>query len=237
VKLLMRRITAYDHLGISFPRILLLAASSSLVGAGGAALALGGVLGVGTAPTLFVVGVLVFYIVLSAPRRILDGRRVAQSREAVMLSASSLACLGVTRSKARTALMLRSRNPSLSRALDEIGRRVLLGSKVESAVAGAAGGLESYSAVAALQGVATLTTRAFDAGDEETRGLASSTELARETKLPIFMTACFFTPVMLLLFAIFSHTYSPLSLAELVAFEFVILDLTFYLSAGEKGVH
>jgi len=229
------RAASYDRLGISILRILAVGASASLAAMVGASLALGGVMGEGTVPTLLVIGALVFYIVLSAPRRIVDGRRLAQSREAVILSAASLACLNVTRSRARTALMMRSRDPSLSKALKEIGRRVLLGSRVESAVSGSSSGLESYSAATALQGVAALTSRSFDAGDEETRGLSASSELSRETKLPIFMTACLFSPIMLLLYAIFSRTYAPQSLAELVALEFIILDLTFYMSSGEKG--
>jgi len=228
------KFASFDHLHISLPRIIALALLASLAGTVAAAVALGGVLGQGTVPTLLVVGVLIFYIVLSAPRRILDSRRLAQSREAVMLSAAGLACLSVTRSRSRTALMMKSMDPSLSLTLDEISRRVLLGSRVENAIAGASEGLESYSAAAALQSIASLTTRPFDAGDEETRGLAASSELASETKLPIFMTACFFTPLMLLLFAVFSHTYAPQSMTELVALEFIILDIAFYLSTGER---
>jgi hypothetical protein len=192
-------------------------------------------MGEGTLPTLLLVGAVSFYIVLSAPRRIVDSRRIAQSREAVLLAAAALACLSVTRSKSRTAVMLRSRDPSIRNSLTEVGRRVLLGSKAESAIAASVGGLSSYSAVAALQGVATLSLRPFDAGDEEARGLALSSELSRETKLPVFMTACFFAPIMLLLYAVFSHSYAPQDLAELVAFEFIILDLSFYMSSGERS--
>jgi len=83
--------------------------------------------------------------------------------------------------------------------------------------------------------VASIGRVTFDSGDEESRGLASSSDLSRETKLPVFMTACFFTPIMLLLYAVFSHSYSGGSLAELIALEFIILDLTFYLSSGDRG--
>jgi hypothetical protein len=217
-------------------RTALLAAGASLASTIASGLALEGVLGQGTPLILIVTGVLVFYIVLSAPRRIIDGRRISQSREAVLLSGAALACLSVTRSKSRTAVMLRSRDPSIRNALSDVGRRVLLGSRVEKAIAASVGGLSSYSAVAALEGVATLTLRSFDAGDEEARGLALSSELSRETKLPVFMTACFFTPIMLLLYAVFSRSYAPQSLAELVALEFIALDLAFYMCSGERGV-
>ena len=97
---------SYERLGISVPRIVTAAASASLAAVVGAGVALGGVMGEGTSPTLLVLGALVFYIVMSAPRRIVDGRRLAQSREAVILSAASLACLNVTKSRARTVLMI-----------------------------------------------------------------------------------------------------------------------------------
>jgi hypothetical protein len=229
------KLASYDQLGISLARILGLAVAVSLAGALGAAVAVGGALGGGTLPILLIVGALLLYIVLSAPRRILDSRRLAQSREAVLLSAASLACLSVTRSNSRTALMLRSREPSLSLALKEVGRQVLLGVTVESAVSGAVKNIQSYSAVTALQDVAALSSRTFEAGDEESRGLTASSDLSRETKLPILMTACFFAPIMMLLYAVFSHSYAPVSLAELVAFEFILLDFAFYLSSGRGG--
>jgi hypothetical protein len=56
-----------------------------------------------------------------------------------------------------------------------------------------------------------------------------------ETKLPIFMTVCFFAPIMITLYAVFSHTYQPDRLAELGAFEFTIIDLAYYLSAADRG--
>ncbi len=192
-------------------------------------------LGGATAPALVVIGVVVFYIVVSAPRRLLDAQRVAQARESVLLSAAATACLSVTGSRPKTILLLRSRDPVISHTTTEIGRLVLLGARVPDAVAASAARLASYSAVGALQAVALLGRKRFDAGDEETRGLASSSDLSRETKLPVFMTACFFTPIMLLLYAVFSHSYSGWSLLELTALDFIVLDLVFYLSSGEGG--
>ena len=51
----------------------------------------------------------------------------------------------------------------------------------------------------------------------------------------MFMTVCFFTPIMLLLYAVFSHVYSTDGLAELAAFGFVVIDLAFYLAASDRG--
>ncbi len=198
-------------------------------------MALGDVLGQAKAPTLLVVALAVFYIALSTPRRLLDGQRVTQARESVLISAAARACLTITGSRPRTIMLLRSRDATIAKTLTEAGRKVLLGEDVESAVASSSRGLPSYSAAAALRSVASMGPDSLATGDEETRGLAASSELSRETKLPIFMTVCFFTPIMLLLFAVFLHAYDPGSLAELVAFEFITVDLAFFLSASDRG--
>jgi hypothetical protein len=52
--------------------------------------------------------------------------------------------------------------------------------------------------------------------------------MSAETRFPVFMTVTFFTPIMLLLYAVFSHFTSPQRIVELVALEVVILDLAFY---------
>lgn len=229
------KLASLDRFGISPLKLVALAALISGCLTLAASEALGDVLGGGTGPTLVSIAALLFYAVVSTPRRLLDAQRVAQAKESVLLSAAATACLSVTGSRPRTILLLRSRDPAISRSLSDIARKVLLGSRVADALEGSSGRLSSYSAVAALHGVASLGRRGFDAGDEETRGLANSSELSRETKLPVFMTACFFTPIMLLLYAIFSHSYATGSLVELVALEFIILDLAFYLSSGDRG--
>ena len=200
-----------------------------------AAAVLGDVLGGATGPALAVIAILVFYAVASSPRRLLDSQRTAQARESVLLSAAATACLNAVGSGPRTILILRSRDRVISRALSEAGRMVLLGTRPHDALVSSSRWVSSYSATVALQEVASPERKAFDAGDEEARGLASSSELSRETRLPIFMTACFFTPIMLLLFAVFSHSYSVTSLSELLAFEFIVLDIAFYLTSGDRG--
>lgn len=228
------KFASLEHFDVSPWRIGLLGAMVSLGLTAVAGEALGDVLGVAKVPALALIAVLVFYIVLSTPRRLLDAQRVAQARESVLLSAAATACLNVTGSRPRTVLLLRSRDPGVSQTLVEVGKRVLLGAPVPDAILRSTKSLASYSATTALQSVASLGKRPFDAGDEEARGLASSAELNRETKLPVFMTACFFTPIMLLFFAVFSHSYTPGDLVELTALEFVVLDITFYLSSGER---
>ena len=228
------RIWSFEQFDVSPRRMIPLGAAAASVLTVAAWQVLGGVLQGATAPALAVIWALVFYVVLSTPRRALDGERVAQAKESVLLSAAATACLKVTGSGPRTVLLLRSRDPVISKVLRETGRCVLLGWRVSDAVASSSGRLTSYSAAAALRGVAAHGARDFDPGDEEMKGLASSSELSRETKLPVFMTACFFTPIMLLLYAVFSHTYAAQSLVELTALEFIVLDLAFYLSSGDR---
>ncbi len=229
------KLASFSRLNISMWRIIALAATASASAAVLAGFAVGGSLGQVRPAILVVIGALVFYIVLSTPRRILDSQRVAEARESLLMSAEANACLAVTGSRPRTLIMLRSRNPAVRKTLSEAARMILLGARVEDTVETSTSNLASYSAAAALKGVAHLRTGGIDMGDEEVRGLASSSELTRETKLPMFMTVCFFTPIMLLLYAVFSHSYDPQSLAELAALEFIVTDLAFFLSSAERG--
>jgi hypothetical protein len=210
-------------------------AGFSGAGSLGAYLAVGDSLGEGRSAAALVVAAVLFYVVLSAPRRMLDGERLAQARETPLLSASARACLTVTGSRPRTLILLRSEDPALAGSLKDAGRRVLLGSQVDGAVRGSTRTLASYSAAAALGAVASFSPRAIEQGDEESQGIAASSDLNRETKVPILTTVCFFMPILLVLYAVFSHTYDATRLGELAAFEFIIVDLAFYLSASERG--
>lgn len=229
------RFASLDRMGISAAKAVAL---SSLV-ASGAALATGvvvrGPLGQAGVPMAALIGALMFYIVLSTPRRLLDGERVAQARESPVLAASAAACLTVTGSRPRTLMLLKSRDSVLASALKDARRRVLLGERIQRSLDVTSRGLASYSAAAALGALATFEPGAMDQGDEEVRGLESSSELRRETRVPALTTVCFFAPILLVLYAVLSHTYDPVSLGELTAFEFVVVDLAFYLSTTDRG--
>ena len=47
----------------------------------------------------------------------------------------------------------------------------------------------------------------------------------------MIMTVSFFTPIMLLLYAVLSHSYGAVRLTELAAVELAVLDLAFHLGA------
>lgn len=230
------RFASFEVFGISFWRMVALGLASSALVAIAVGFAMGDALGQAKMATLLVIAALVFYIAVSSPRRLLDQQRVAQARESLLLSASAQACLSVTGSRSKTFMLIRPKENALGAAVKEVGRRILLGSRVGAAVAASSRGIASYSAAAALQDAATTNAREFAGGDEESRGLAAASELNMETKLPMFMTVCFFTPILIVLYAVFSHTYQPERLVELEAFEFVVIDLGYYLSAAEKNL-
>jgi hypothetical protein len=229
------RFTSLEYFGLSAWRLACVGVALSSGAWVGAEIALGGVLGESEPAVLLVVSVLVFYLVVSVPRRVLDGQRAAEARESVLLSASAKACLNVTGSRARTLMMLRPREAATSRSVAVAARLVLLGTKVEDALEEASVGLVSYSAGAALRGLASLLPEGFEGGDEETRGLAAYKEMSRETKIPMFMTVCFFSPIMIILYAVFSHSYGAYGVTELAVLEFVVVDLAYYLSSADRG--
>jgi len=229
------RVASYDHFGISPPRIMglgLLASSASYLALETSSAA---ALGEAAGPAALVVAALVFYMVVSTPRRILDRQRLSEAREAVALAASAMACLSVTGSRSKTLLTLHPRDQSSALAIRECAREILLGFPIGRATAESAKALVSNSAADALKGIASMKPEDFGSGDEESRGIEISTDMYRETKLPMFMTACFFSPIMLVLYSVFTHTYDPVKLVELVAFEFVIVDLAFFFSSVGRG--
>jgi len=227
------RFASFEMYSISIWRIVALGLVSSALVVIAVGQAIGDAMGQAKIATLLIIAVLVFYIALSSPRRFLEQQRVAQARESLLLSASAQACLTVTGSRSKTFMLIRPKDQALGAAVKEAARRILLGTSVGDAVATCSRGVASYSAAAALQDVATTNAREFVGGDEESKGLAVASELNMETKLPIFMTVCFFTPIMLVLYAVFSHMYQPERLVELGAFEFAAIDLGYYLSAAE----
>jgi len=229
------RFESYEAFGISVRRMLALGSAASVLSWVGLELALGDALGEAKTATLAVVAALVFYVAVSAPRRLLDRQRVAQARESLLLAATAQTCLKVTGSRSRTFMMIKPKEQVLSAAVKDSARRILLGMKVDTAVGESSNALSSYSAAAALHSVAASGAREFAGSDEESRGLAISADLSMETKLPIFMTVCFFAPIMITLYAVFSHTYQPDRLVELGAFEFTVIDLAYYLSAADRG--
>jgi len=158
----------------------------------------------------------------------MDARRVSQSREAVFLATVSAASAHVVGSRNRVIIMLRSRDEEIAKALTSVRKALYLGFGADEATSSASAKLASYSASNALQR-AGLPSAGMNEGGEETQGLETSGQMAAETKLPIFMTAAFFTPIMLLLYAVFSHITEAQRLVELVALEVIILDLAFYV--------
>ena len=191
-------------------------------------LLLGDLMGAATLEVDIVCAALVFYVVVSAPRRIMDARRISQSREAVFLATVSAASAQVVGSRNRVIIMLRSRDEEIDRALAGVRKALFLGFSAEEATLKASSRLASYSASNALRR-AGLPSASMSEGGEETHGLEISGQMAAETKLPVFMTAAFFTPIMLLLYAVFSHITEPQQLVELVALEVILLDLAFYV--------
>jgi len=229
------RFESFELLGISIAKIVTLGLAASAAVGIATGLVIGDALGPAKMATLLVISSLVFYIALSSPRRLLDQQRVAQARESLLVSASAQACLSVTGSRSKTFMLIRPTEHALGAAVKEAGRKILLGTNVGAAVAASSRGIASYSAAVALQGVANTSAKEFLGGDEESRGLAAASELGMETKLPLFMTVCFFTPIMIVLYAVFSNTFQPDRLVGLGAFEFAVIDLAYYFCASERN--
>lgn len=217
-----------DRMGVDPPKLIALGALGAAFTGMIIWLSLGDVLGGIIWEFDAVCSALVFYVVVSIPRRVIEARKVSQSREAVFLASVAAASSRVIGSRNRTVFLLRSREGEIEEALEDARRAICLGTRADAATASAASKLVSYSASNVVLGIGQRRD-VIPEGGEENQGLEASNQMAAETKLPVYMTVSFFTPIMLLLYAVFSHLSAPLQLAELVLLEVVILDLAFYL--------
>jgi hypothetical protein len=194
----------------------------------------GGVLGAGAPELDLVVGAVVFYMVVSFPKRLMEASSLSQSREASSLSVMAAIDFEATHSRSRTMLMLMPSDTGIRQVLERVKRAILLGETASSAVNESVGTLTSYSAAEALRKAATMSPESMEEGGEENRGIVSALQLGEESKLPLFMTVCFFTPIMLLLYAVFSRLEDPRSLMELLGVQLVVLDLSFHFTSSER---
>ncbi len=228
------RFASFDHYGIVAWRLVAVGAAAGLVSALLLQEATGGVLGAGAPGLDLVVGLIVFYMVVSLPKRLVEASSLSQSREASSLSVMASVDFEATHSRSRTLLMLKSADPDISQALARVKKAILLGVPPSAAVNQSADLLASTSAADALRKAATMSPETMEEGGEENRGIVNALQLGEESKLPLFMTVCFFAPILLLLYAVFSRLEDPRSLLELLGVQLVVLDLSFHFTSSER---
>jgi hypothetical protein len=226
------RVSSWEQYDLEPIRIVLLAAATGCAGGSALYFTAFNVLGGSAAELALVIALVLSYFVLSFPKRVLDSASLAQSREAPLLAAMGSAVAEATHSKARTMLFLRSGEPTIGSALATIRRKVLLGVAPDSALQQVEGRIASYSSRAVLGRLATRPAEVLEGG-EESQGIAHSSQLGEESKLPVFTAVAFFTPIMLVLLIVFAHVHDPASLGELVGLEMALLDVGLYFSSAE----
>jgi hypothetical protein len=228
------KLESFDHFGIEVARLVGVAILLGTLTSAALGWIFGNVLGQAAVEFDLTVFAMVFYIVVSTPHRIMEARRAVQAREAVLLTAVAAATRRVTGSRSRTMLMLKPKESELAETLEDARRMILLGRSVKYAAALSGRRLVSYSASNALVSVASPGLGSGLDEGEEVRGLTNAELLSRETKLPVFMTVCFFSPIMLMLYSVFSHITNLASLAQVVGLEIVVLDLAYFACSIRK---
>jgi hypothetical protein len=231
------RFGSLEHYGVNTWRLALVATAAAVICAAGVLLAAGGVLGTAAPGLVLVVGSIAFYLVATVPKRMLETSAMLQSKEAPSLAVMASVDFEATRSRSRTILMMMPVDRELAAEVTGAKRAILLGASPEQAADASAKRLAAYSAGSAVRKAATMTPESIEEGGEESESMAVALRLGEESKLPVFMTACFFTPILLLLYALFSHLESPENLAELAFVQIVVLDVAFHVcSTGNRRV-
>ena len=173
------------------------------------------------------------YFVLSAPKRAYESTSLRQAREAPLLAAAAALDLKATGSTGKTILLLEASEVVLRNALDDSKRRVLLGYPARASIREVDSRLASKSAGFVLSSVVENKKEILEEG-EEAEGLMSFSSMADETKVPVFITVSFFTPIMLILLAVLGHYDSIRGVVELLVLQFVLLDLFFAFCSTDR---
>lgn len=193
-----------------------------------------GVIGPDALELSIIITAVVGYMGLSFPKRMLDSAALTQSREAPALAAMGSANVDATSSRTRALLLLRSGEPEISSVLRDLRAKALLGYQPLTAFQEVEGRLASYSARSVIRSIVAPMAGTIVEGGEESQGIAQSSALAEDSKLPLFTAVAFFTPMMLLFYAILSHLRDLASFVELVALQVVLLDVAFHFTSTER---
>ncbi len=228
------KLSSWEHYHINSAKFLVLAGMLSALGGTGVYLATRDVLGEESGIVGVIASVATCFLVLSEPGREFETVSLLQAREAPIIAASAAVSLEATGSRARALMLLSSEERELATTLDEIRRMILLGHRPTEAILKYGTELASDSASQALLSTATSNPGSIEDEGRELEDVFAASSLGEETKVPVFIAACFFAPIMLLLYAILTHSTTPIDLAELVALEVVILNFTFAFSSQEK---
>ncbi len=228
------KLSSWDHYHINNAKFLALAGMLSVLGGTGVYLVTRDVLGDESGIVGLVAAIAMCYLVLSEPSREFETVSLRQAREAPIIAASAAVSLEATGSRARALMLLSSEEQELAAALDEIRRMILLGHAPTEAILKYGTEMASESASQALLSTATSNPGSIEDEGRELEDVFAASSLGEETKVPVFIAACFFAPIMLLLYAILTHSTTPIDLAELVALEVVVLNLTFAFSSQER---
>jgi len=192
------------------------------------------VLGEASGVLVVAVSAIACYLILSEPGREFETVSLWQAREAPLLAASAAVSLEATGSRAKTILLLRSEEEELAKVLEETKRMVLLGHAPSVVVSNNCSRIASEAASRALLSISTSDPGGIEDEGREVDSVYAASSLGEETKVPIFIAVCFFTPVMLILFAVMTHRTMPADLAELLALQFVILNLALAFSSLDR---
>ena len=223
-----------SELGLDARVLLLIGAASGTAGAFVFGLVAGGSLGPASQEVSLALGAVILYLVVSTPKRMVEGEKSLQAKESAFVSLSATACRSVTGSRCLTILSMNSQEKEVSQAFREAGRLILLGEDPETAVDMASKRITSYSAKSAMLSAATISARTPATGGEEFSGLQNAMDLESEVKVPLFMTVCFFTPVLLVLAAVFGHDSGPQSTVELSGCGLLVLDAAYFATSSRK---
>ena len=228
------KLSSWEHYQVDKAKFLAIACAFSVLGGAGVYLVTRDVLGEESGIFGVIAAVATCYLVLSEPSREFETVSLWQAREAPMIAASAAVSLEATGSRARALMLLSSEEQEFADALEEMRRMILLGHGATEVILKLSSEMASDSASQTLLSMTANNPSTIEDEGRELESLLAASSLGEETKVPVFIAVCFFGPIMLLLFAVLTHSTSPIDLVELIALEIIILNLTLAFSSRER---
>lgn len=183
-----------------------------------------------------ILGIVSGYILFTEPLRVARYSSLIQSEEASTFFSFISTAHSVTGSRTRPIMLLEPRDFSFSNAIVKMKRSILLGRDLEGTIQILE--RESFSSTlsSALSAYKSRSGWKRIEWEEEYSASISTSLLTHETKVPLFIAAVFFSPILLTFLSITSHLYSSSHLLYIFLFNLVLVDLAYFYSSSERRI-
>lgn len=182
-----------------------------------------------------IISLAIAYLLYTSPNRIIRYTKIKQSSESEIFDSYINSAAYIMSSKTRPILLTDWSKMSISPILRDIKRLILLGITVKKSFIQKQEYIFSESLKNSIKAYTSKGLERIANVDEFSREVLFMQE-NYETKSPIFVAVCFFSPVLLLILILFAHLYTPEKISFVLLLDVIIVDIGFFFSSAERKI-